>query len=368
MLWKKTFAMELLITVACVFLFSACGGDEDQGSRGTTLTMQLAFPPTSASQAESLDVRDLAATTDFFAIKAYREADGKEIPILNEEVTDGPEPDAKIVTIELDDNFIQGDSLFLIIGTGFREDASAILEFKKIEMDISIVKGEDNDLGHIEMETANTDCIDLDGDGYGIGNCGGPDCDEFDPDIQSDCYATTTATTTTTTTTSHPTTTTTHPTTTTTTHATTTTTQPSTTTTSSTTTTTTHPTTTTTTHPTTTTTAPTTTTTTRPTTTTTAPATTTTSTTTTTHPTTTTTSTTLPQVTYTNTTKAIFDAKCTMCHAVGGQSPNLTNYTNVFSARSLIRTAVSTGGVMVHYLTAQEAQTIINWINAGAPQ
>ena len=366
MLGKKTFAMGLLITTACVFLLSSCGEDEDQGSRGTTLTMQLAFPTTSASQPEPLDVRQAAAASDFFAIKAYREADGKEIPILREEVTDGPEPDAKIVTIELDDNFIQGDSLFLIIGTGFREDASAILEFKKIEMDISIVKGEDNDLGHIEMETANTDCIDLDGDGRGIGNCGGPDCDEFDPDIHSDCHPTTTTTTT-----SHPSTTTTHPTTTT--H------KPTTTTTHPTTTTTTHPATTTTTRPTTTTTAPATTTTTmRPTTTTTAPTTTTTtmrpttttsttSTTTTTRPTTTTT-TTLPQVTYTNATKAIFDAKCTMCHAVGGQSPNLTNYTSVFSSRSRIRTAVSTGGSMVRYLTAQEAQTIINWINAGAPQ
>ena len=326
MLRKKTLAMELLITLACAFLLSACGDDEDDdGGQGTTLTMQLTFPAPLASQLEPLDAREVAATSDFFDVKAYNETDGIEIPILSLEVTGGPAPSPISVTIVLDDGFIQGDQVFLIIGAGVQEDSSITLQFQKVLRHISIVVGEDNSVGPIEMDPAPDNCIDLDLDRYGMGDCLGPDCHEFDHDKHDDCHGATTTTTTTTTTTQPPTTTTTHATTTTTTHATTTTT---------------------------------------------APTTTTTSTTTTTVPTTTTTTTTLPLVTYTNTTKAIFDARCISCHgSPGTQPPNLTTYTIVFNERARIKTALVPGGSMVNFgSTAQERQTIIGWIDAGAPE
>lgn len=76
-----------------------------------------------------------------------------------------------------------------------------------------------------------------------------------------------------------------------------------------------------------------------------------------------------PTVTYDNTTKAIFDRKCVPCHRPGGLKPNpdLTTYTNVYNARNQILTDVTSNG-LVRSWAGSDAQTIIDWINAGAPE
>lgn len=68
----------------------------------------------------------------------------------------------------------------------------------------------------------------------------------------------------------------------------------------------------------------------------------------------------------------IIQSRCNQpgCHAVGstsGPGP-LTNYSEVFSARNLIRTAVASGFMpQGSTLTAAQKNLIICWIDSGAP-
>ncbi len=68
----------------------------------------------------------------------------------------------------------------------------------------------------------------------------------------------------------------------------------------------------------------------------------------------------------------IIQGRCNIpgCHASGstnGPGP-LTNYTQVFNARSLIRTAVASGRMpQGSILSAAQKNSIICWIDSGAP-
>ncbi|MEO5946624.1 MAG: hypothetical protein ABIP79_07375 [Chitinophagaceae bacterium] len=68
----------------------------------------------------------------------------------------------------------------------------------------------------------------------------------------------------------------------------------------------------------------------------------------------------------------IIQSRCNIpgCHAAGstnGPGP-LTNYTQVFDARSLIRTAVASGRMpQGSTLTAAQKNSIICWIDSGSP-
>lgn len=68
----------------------------------------------------------------------------------------------------------------------------------------------------------------------------------------------------------------------------------------------------------------------------------------------------------------IIQGRCNVagCHASGstnGPGP-LTNYAQVFAARSLIRTSVSSGSMPKNgTLTADQKNSIICWIDGGAP-
>jgi hypothetical protein len=68
----------------------------------------------------------------------------------------------------------------------------------------------------------------------------------------------------------------------------------------------------------------------------------------------------------------IIQASCNIsgCHAAGsGNGPGpLTNYTQVFNARTNIRSAVSTGLMpQGSSLTAAQKNSIVCWIDSGAP-
>ena len=56
------------------------------------------------------------------------------------------------------------------------------------------------------------------------------------------------------------------------------------------------------------------------------------------------------------------------CHTSGGGLSPLTTYAQVFSARTGVKSKISSSGSMLKFLLAGEAQVIISWIDAGAPQ
>ncbi|MGL1904234.1 MAG: cytochrome c [Fibrobacterales bacterium] len=75
-------------------------------------------------------------------------------------------------------------------------------------------------------------------------------------------------------------------------------------------------------------------------------------------------------LTYTADLKPLFDAKCVACHL--GRHSAFSSYAGVFASKSSIFTRVengsmpkTTGGISI---TAEERQTILDWITGGAPE
>jgi len=84
------------------------------------------------------------------------------------------------------------------------------------------------------------------------------------------------------------------------------------------------------------------------------------------------------RVTYLNTVAALLQARgtrsngqplgCTSCHSGSGGRTPLTTYAEVYSARTAVKSRISSGGSMLQYLQSGEAPVIISWIDAGTPE
>ena len=76
-------------------------------------------------------------------------------------------------------------------------------------------------------------------------------------------------------------------------------------------------------------------------------------------------------VTYSGTIAPMLAANCNFCHKAGGNSPDLTKYTNVFAKKDLVKnraidgnpTPMPTGGLM----SLTNRNKLATWIAAGAP-
>jgi hypothetical protein len=59
---------------------------------------------------------------------------------------------------------------------------------------------------------------------------------------------------------------------------------------------------------------------------------------------------------------------CTSCHHAGTGIPDWSSYATVFANRATIRAYISPGGPMRQFLKPGEPETVIGWIDAGAPE
>jgi hypothetical protein len=59
---------------------------------------------------------------------------------------------------------------------------------------------------------------------------------------------------------------------------------------------------------------------------------------------------------------------CTSCHHAGTTIADWTLYANVADDRDSVRATIAPGGRMRRFLKTGEAQVIMDWIDAGAPE
>ncbi|MCX8020021.1 MAG: hypothetical protein N2747_05960 [Chitinophagaceae bacterium] len=78
----------------------------------------------------------------------------------------------------------------------------------------------------------------------------------------------------------------------------------------------------------------------------------------------------VPNKTFSAHVNPIIQSRCAIagCHAAGSPNIPLTNYAQVYSARTAIRSAVISGSMPKNgTLSAAEKNSIICWIDSGAP-
>ncbi len=183
----KPFGMLPALLLAFSLALSGCGGSDNpvgSGNTGTGLGMRLVFPQQSAQQGDA-HIRALPPDVNYLEIKIFRKDNGIQIPILgNDGVFDPISPATESVTLRLDDSqrYIPeepgtGILCRVVIIAGRKDGSGLSLPYTK-ELEMVIIKGDSNRTGTIVMDLGGSDCFDLDGDGFGVGNCPqeGTDC------------------------------------------------------------------------------------------------------------------------------------------------------------------------------------------------
>ena len=75
----------------------------------------------------------------------------------------------------------------------------------------------------------------------------------------------------------------------------------------------------------------------------------------------------LTKVSFMNDVKPIMDARCLSCHGVGGNFPELKNYTEVSNHATMAKNEVASGRMPKGAaLTAAQIKSIVDWVDEGA--
>ena len=75
----------------------------------------------------------------------------------------------------------------------------------------------------------------------------------------------------------------------------------------------------------------------------------------------------LTKVSFINDVKPIMDARCLSCHGVGGNFPELKNYTEVSNHATMVKNEVASGRMPKGAaLTAAQIKSIVDWVDEGA--
>ena len=75
----------------------------------------------------------------------------------------------------------------------------------------------------------------------------------------------------------------------------------------------------------------------------------------------------LTKVSFMNDVKPIMDARCLSCHGVGGNFPELKNYTEVSNHATMVKSEVASGRMPKGaVLTAAQIKSIVDWVDEGA--
>ena len=75
----------------------------------------------------------------------------------------------------------------------------------------------------------------------------------------------------------------------------------------------------------------------------------------------------LTKVSFINDVKPIMDARCLSCHGVGGNFPELKNYTEVSKHAAMVKSEVASGRMPKGaVLTAAQIKNIVDWVDEGA--
>jgi hypothetical protein len=75
----------------------------------------------------------------------------------------------------------------------------------------------------------------------------------------------------------------------------------------------------------------------------------------------------LTKVSFINDVKPIMDARCLSCHGVGGNFPELKNYTEVSNHAVMVKSEVASGRMPKGaVLTASQIKSIVDWVDEGA--
>jgi hypothetical protein len=75
----------------------------------------------------------------------------------------------------------------------------------------------------------------------------------------------------------------------------------------------------------------------------------------------------LTKVSFINDVKPIMDARCLSCHGVGGNFPELKNYTEVSNHAVMVKSEVASGRMPKGaVLTAAQIKSIVDWVDEGA--
>ena len=75
----------------------------------------------------------------------------------------------------------------------------------------------------------------------------------------------------------------------------------------------------------------------------------------------------LTKVSFINDVKPIMDARCLSCHGVGGNFPELKNYSEVSNHAAMVKNEVASGRMPKGAaLTAAQIKSIVDWVDEGA--
>ena len=75
----------------------------------------------------------------------------------------------------------------------------------------------------------------------------------------------------------------------------------------------------------------------------------------------------LTKVSFINDVKPIMDARCLSCHGVGGNFPELKNYSEVSNHAAMVKSEVASGRMPKGaVLTAAQIKSIVDWVDEGA--